>query len=66
MNLLSTDVGFASSAFSTRFLKINLYVTFMSYYLFKPPLITQGRLEICSFFLLNMISSKPLFSLCNI
>ena len=33
----------------------------MSYYLFKPPLITQDRLEIYPFFLLNTISSKARF-----
>ena len=64
--LLSSGVGFANSSFSTRLLKINPHVTFMSYYLFKPPLITQDRLEIYPFFLLNTISSKALFSLCNI
>ena len=33
----------------------------MSYYLFKTPLITQDRLEIYFFFILNTISSKNLF-----
>ena len=34
----------------------------MSYYLFKPLLITQDRIEIYPFFILNAISSKTLFS----
>ena len=48
---------FLKPAFSTRFLKMNLEFTFMRNYLFKPPLITKDRLEICPFFLLNTISS---------
>ena len=40
---------------------MDLHFIFMSYYLFKPPLITQDRLEIYPFFLLNTISSKTLF-----
>ena len=37
----------------------------MSYFLFKPPLITQDRLEIYPFFILNTISSKNLFFFCD-
>ena len=37
----------------------------MSYYLFKPSLITQDRLEIIPFFILNTIFSKTLFAFCN-
>ena len=33
----------------------------MSYYLFKTPFITQDRLEIYFFFILNTISSKKFF-----
>ena len=37
----------------------------MSYYLFKPFLITQDCLEIYLILILNRISSKTFFSFCN-
>ena len=55
---MSTGVGFINTAFSTRFLKISLHVICKSYYLLKPYLITQDRLEIYPFFILKHFFQK--------
>ena len=41
------------------------YAIFISDYLFKQPLTTQGGLEISPLFILNTTFSKILFSFCN-
>ena len=60
---ISTGVGLTNSPLSARFLKINLHATIMSYYLFKSLPMTEDRIEIYLFFILNTISLKTLFFL---
>ena len=55
------DVGFANS--SKRLSKINFPIIFMSYYLSKSLLTTQGRLSIYPFSILDTIFSKIRFFL---
>ena len=59
----SLQHSFVNSPLFIRFLKINLPVIFMSYYLLKPTFTTQYHLSIYPFFILNTIFLKIYFFL---